>query len=464
MNIEKLKRFFFDILSAACAWVLFFYYRKKNIESTSFEITDTLILGTISVSAFWIILYILFENYRDVRRVSRLNELYKTIYQSIIGCLIIFFFLIIDDIENYKNYKFYYEALLVLISFHFLITFFFRYIITNSMVNKIHSKKIAFNTILIGDYQSIFNTFRMINNMSRSTGNKIIGYINLEQNKDIEELKVKNLGSINNLPNILQKNNIEEAIISYEKTRNSDVSKIIYELIYRNIRTKVTPNMIDFLSGKVKMQSFSNLSLIEIRQIRISLFEGILKRIIDIISSLLALIILSPILVIIALAVKISSNGPIFYLQERIGFKRQSFKIIKFRSMYTDAETGTPLLSSKNDNRITNLGKVMRKYRIDELPQFYNVLIGEMSLIGPRPERYFFAKQIIQKAPHYKLIYKVKPGITSWGMVKFGYAENVDEMVARLKYDLIYLENLSLLNDFKVLVLTIFIVIQGRGK
>ena len=132
--------------------------------------------------------------------------------------------------------------------------------------------------------------------------------------------------------------------------------------------------------------------------------------------------------------------------------------------MHVNAENDTPLLSSENDNRITKLGKVMRKYRIDELPQFYNVLIGEMSIIGPRPEREFFANKILSKAPHYKLIHKVKPGITSWGMVKFGYAENVDEMISRLKYDIIYLENLSLLNDFKVFVLTIFIVLQGRGK
>ena len=132
--------------------------------------------------------------------------------------------------------------------------------------------------------------------------------------------------------------------------------------------------------------------------------------------------------------------------------------------MYTDAEKNRPLLSSKNDTRITPWGKIMRKYKLDELPQFYNVLIGEISMIGPRPERDFFAKKILSKAPHYQLIYKVKPGITSWGMVKFGYAENVDEMISRLKYDIIYLENLSLLNDFKVFILTILIVLQGRGK
>ena len=132
--------------------------------------------------------------------------------------------------------------------------------------------------------------------------------------------------------------------------------------------------------------------------------------------------------------------------------------------MYTNAENKTPLLSSSTDTRITPWGKIMRKYRLDELPQFYNVLIGEMSIIGPRPEREFFAKKILEKATHYQLIYKVKPGITSWGMVKFGYAENVDEMISRLKYDIIYLENLSLLSDFKVFILTILIIVQGRGK
>ena len=132
--------------------------------------------------------------------------------------------------------------------------------------------------------------------------------------------------------------------------------------------------------------------------------------------------------------------------------------------MHVNSEKNTPLLSSNNDKRITSWGKIMRKYRLDELPQFYNVIIGDMSIIGPRPERSFFARKIIKQAPHYKLIHKVKPGITSWGMVKFGYAENITEMIERLKYDIIYLENLSLLNDFKVFALTIVIILQGRGK
>ena len=464
MIIEKIKRIFFDLISASIAWILFFCYRKEIIENSTFEISPTLIYGAIAVSLFWLFIYVLSGNYTDVRRVSRLNELYRTIYQSFFGSLVIFFFLIIDDIEHYKDYKFYYEALFILILFHFFITFFFRYIITTSMVNKIHNKQVTFKTILIGNPTLILETFNLLENMPRSSGNELIGYINESGGENIRKLNITNLGSIQDLEQIIQHNNIEEAILAFDNKNNEKIPNTIHSLIYHDVVTKITPNMSDVLSGSVKMQSFFNVSLIEIKQIKMPVFQALLKRIIDIVSSTIALILLSPVFIATSIGVKFSSNGPVFYLQERIGYKKKLFNIIKFRSMHVNAENDTPLLSSENDNRITKLGKVMRKYRIDELPQFYNVLIGEMSIIGPRPEREFFANKILSKAPHYKLIHKVKPGITSWGMVKFGYAENVDEMISRLKYDIIYLENLSLLNDFKVFVLTIFIVLQGRGK
>jgi lipopolysaccharide/colanic/teichoic acid biosynthesis glycosyltransferase len=132
--------------------------------------------------------------------------------------------------------------------------------------------------------------------------------------------------------------------------------------------------------------------------------------------------------------------------------------------MYTNAEKMGPALSSQDDPRITRFGKFLRKVRLDELPQFYNVLIGEMSVVGPRPERLYFINQITQKAPHYRHLHKVRPGITSWGQVKYGYAENVDQMIDRLKYDLLYIENMSLYVDLKILIYTVLIVLQGRGK
>ena len=464
MTIEKYKRLFFDIVASASAWIIFFCYRKILIEQATLELSATLLYGTISVTIFWSLIYFLSGTYSEVLRVSRIHELYRTLIQSAIGSIIIFFFLIIDDIENYKNYKLYYEALGALMLFHFSITFTERYIITKSMVKKIQNREIQFNTILIGDTPSITETFQLIENLPRSMGHKLIGYINFDKFQDIQDLECKNLGDIEQLDLILKKNNIEEAILSFNKDNKQDITTIIHSLTYNNIVTKITPNLVDFFSGKLKMHSLFNVSLIEIPQIKMPVFQAFLKRILDICLSMLALLLLSPVLILVSIAVRFSSPGPIFYYQARLGYRKKIFNIIKFRSMFLNSETDTPLLSSSHDQRITKWGKIMRKYRLDELPQFYNVLIGEMSIIGPRPEREFFAKKIEKKAPQYKLIHKVKPGITSWGMVKFGYAENVDEMIQRLRYDIIYLYNLSLFYDLQVFIWTIFIVLQGRGK
>jgi Sugar transferases involved in lipopolysaccharide synthesis len=183
----------------------------------------------------------------------------------------------------------------------------------------------------------------------------------------------------------------------------------------------------------------------------------------DYLFSIIFLLLLSPFLLILAAIIRFSGKGPVIYTQDRIGKDGKPFSIYKFRSMVFDAEKGEPFLSGSGDERVTGTGRFLRKYRIDEIPNFINVLKGEMSIVGPRPERLFFINQIIKLAPGYIELLKVKPGITSWGQVKYGYATSVDQMIERLEYDLFYLKNRSAWFDLKIIILTIGTVLRGRG-
>lgn len=192
--------------------------------------------------------------------------------------------------------------------------------------------------------------------------------------------------------------------------------------------------------------------------------QTIMKRMLDIIISIGGMIVLLPLIIYVAIRVKFSSQGPILYLQERVGYKGKKFTIRKFRSMYVNAETNGPRLSVNNDERITPWGRVMRRWKLDELPQLWNVLVGEMSIVGPRPEREYFIRQLKMKEQHYEQLLEVKPGITSLGMINFGYADNVSEMMERMKYDQLYIEKKSLTLDVKIMVRTLKIIFTAKGR
>jgi exopolysaccharide biosynthesis polyprenyl glycosylphosphotransferase len=272
------------------------------------------------------------------------------------------------------------------------------------------------------------------------------------------------LGNLNEIEQILVNEKIEEVIIAIESKEHDKLRSIISRIQWGTINIKILPDMYDILSGSVKMTNIFGALLIQLDNESMPFWQQALKRFIDVFVSTIAIIILLPFYLIMAIAVKISSPGPVFFFQDRIGLNGEVFKIIKFRTMYVDAEKLGPQLSSTDDPRITKIGKYMRKLRLDEFPQFLNVLKGDMSLVGPRPERQFYIDQIVKIEPQFLHLTKVRPGITSWGQVKYGYAENVEQMLQRMKYDLLYMRNRTLALDFKIMFYTIIIIFRAKGK
>jgi polysaccharide biosynthesis protein PslA len=286
----------------------------------------------------------------------------------------------------------------------------------------------------------------------KTEGFDIKGYISLQQTEQHKTATLPLLGTLNDLENIIESRNLKLIIIAVDRSDQHLLEKIVERLSEKDVEIKIQPSDIDILSGSVKASNILGAVLIDLKTGLMPDWQQNIKRLLDFIIALCAFILLFPLMVYIALRVKFSSEGPIFHRQERIGYKGKPFWMYKFRSMRPDAEKNGPMLSSDHDPRITKWGKIMRKWRLDELPQLWNILRGDMSLVGPRPERAFFIRQIVLRYPYYKYLLKVKPGLTSWGLVQFGYAENVDQMIERSKFDLVYIENVSLLLDFKIMI------------
>ena len=468
---QTIKYIVFDTLSAMLAWAALFLFRKLHIEQAGASDVNMIFrdtnfwLGLVVVPAGWLALYTMQGTYRNVLRKARVKELIDTAVASLLGVIVIFFLLLIDD--EITTYHHYYASFLFLLVVHFGLTYMLRLMVTSQTARMVHTRQIGFPTLMVGGGPKAYQTYLDLENQETYSGNQFIGYVDL--GGDASPTQIGNvmprIGSLGDLRSLVDRHNIEEAIIAVEPDEQGRISEILHALYCcGDIIIKITPDARDIIVGSVKMNSIFHSPLIVINNRLMEEWQYSVKRLADIVISLVAMVLLSPVYLVTAIIVKCGSPGPVFYAQERIGYHGKPFMMHKFRSMYVNAEEAGPALSKDNDPRITPFGRFMRKVRLDEIPQFYNVLKGTMSLVGPRPERQYYIDQIVQRAPEYLLLQRIKPGITSWGQVKYGYASTVDEMVERLRYDLLYLDNMSLTTDLKILVYTVLIIFQGRGK
>lgn len=412
-----------DLVSALLVWVAFLLFRwlvyeghvmNMDILIPAFSFYRPLILYPV----FCVMIHYLSGYYLRPFRKKATKELATTFGASLIIAIFAFFVIIIDD--KVSDYHRYLMSLVVLFGLQFIISYIPRLVIRFCDKYKGHPIRIY----------------------------------TLESPEDIPNFKEKH-----------QTEHYDEVFIAYpKKSKDSDIYNAINQLYPLGVEISIAPRTYDFLTGAARFFDIGHSPKIFISKHKMPDHQICIKRAFDICVALVFTIVFSPLYLILAILVKCSSEGPVLYRQERIGLHGIPFEILKFRTMYVNAEPTTPQLTEENDPRITSVGRWMRKYRLDELPQMWNILNGDMSIVGPRPERAFFIEQIQKVAPYYCLIYRLRPGLTSWGPVKVGYTDTIEKMVERLNYDIAYMENMSISLDVRILLSTISVLIEGKGK
>ena len=468
---QKLWRFAYVICDFVTAWIAYtalYSYRKAVIEPARFGLEamhwdNFYSLGAFITSILWVFSIALIGLYINPIRKSRLTEIRLII--QIFFVFSSFYFLIFLLNDYVTDYTDYFKTAGIFSGIIFLGSIFNRIVMGYIIQRNILSKRYSFPTLLIGSRSELQKNLESLSLHSNWSGEIFSGWINTEEKENDDKGflgDIPMVGELKNLSSCINNLNIRDCIVALAPESHHQLTKLILDLETSRVRTFMIPDTYGILSGQVKIDDHG-VPLMEWHIDPMNPWQRNSKRLIDILISILALVIISPILIILSIMVRLT-KGPVFFSQPRLGKNQRPFNIYKFRTMRINAEKDGPQLSSEKDTRITPIGKFLRKYRLDELPQFWNVFKGDMSIVGPRPERSFYAEKIIAQAPQYRHIYKVRPGITSWGMVRFGYASNVKEMISRMKYDLIYIENMSFFNDIKVLIYTVWTIIQGRGK
>ena len=452
-----------DFISASVAWLLFniLRYEVFAIDEGADSLLDYLqypgvLGGQVVIPLFWLVLYYFSGYYNKPFGKSRLTELFSTFITVLIGTVFVFFALLLDDIP--RSIDIYYKLFFGMFGLQFFITYIPRLLITQSGMRKIKNREWAMKVLIIG---AGGKAVRIAHDLYR-LGYDICGFVSEDERTPVKADRNQVLGTVEDIPVLMEKENVDEIVLAVESKNNKALLGILYSLYRYKRPIKVLADRFNMLS-KIQLRTIRGIPLVDVTDNNFSPAEQNIKLFLDKVCSVVALLLLSPLFAYIAWRVKKDSPGPVFFRQERIGYLGQPFWMYKFRTMYVNAEENGPSLSSEDDLRVTPFGRIMRKYRLDELPQFWTVLKGDMSLVGPRPERKYFIDEIVKTAPYYYLLHNVRPGITSLGMVKYGYAASVDKMVERMEYDILYYENMSLTLDLTILIYTVKTVITGKG-
>jgi len=467
VSVQRAKYVTTDFVMVSVAFFLFNIFRFHELSAItvnfrdlwSFLTSQKLVLEQILIPLGLLGIYWLSGYYNRPFDKSRLVEFNTTLMSTLVATLLIFMILLINDTTGVKIRD--YEIILVLYALLFGFTYLGRWSLTMRTIRHLRKRHWIYYTLIIGNSRKSREVYRRLKKSGSVWAYDVVGFIRLEREHQVDDGMPS--WDWEDVEEICRRYKIDQIILAPEKIRDSDIMNILSRLFPLNLPVKIAPDTLSYVTANIHLNDILGIPFIDLTSPRISEFQSNVKRSFDVLASVITMILLSPVLAAVALAVHHSSPGPVIYRQERIGRNHKPFYIYKFRSMRQNAEESGPRLSSKNDPRITPFGHFMRKYRIDELPQFWNVLRGDMSLVGPRPEREFFIRQIIRHAPYYGLIFQVRPGVTSWGMVKYGYASDVRQMVKRSRYDLLYLNNMSISTDIKILIHTVRTVVKGSG-
>ncbi|MDE7346245.1 MAG: sugar transferase [Muribaculaceae bacterium] len=466
VKMERTKLVLTDWITANISFILFNLLRYLDSSFIDYSpeavfeylLQPKLCLEQAVFPLLLIALYWLSGFYNNPFGKSRFNELMNTAVISVISTIILHLVLLTNDQMNDITSNLLQIALIFIIFFS--LTFIGRLIVINNQIRHFKNREWMYKAVIIGNSSKAHSLASKLNESKAVISQSIEGYFHIPGEKDFSSDAM----DLDNLEDFCREREIDQIILSPENTNEENILNLVYRLFPIGKPIKLSPDTINFMTSSITLKDIYGFPLVDLTHSSMTDSEKNIKRSFDVIISIIMLVILSPVFLILSIWIKLESKGKVFYRQERIGLKERPFQIIKFRTMRDDAEANGPQLSCDNDPRVTKSGRIMRKYRLDELPQFWNVLKGEMSIVGPRPERRYFINRIIELAPYYTLLYQTRPGITSWGMVKYGYASRVEEMVERSKFDLIYISNMSILVDLKIMLYTVLTILEGKGK